>query len=141
MKNKKARPAAAEAPLGFMARLKSHHMFRVASWYATAAYVLILVANAVFPDIGLTRDDVRYVIAALALGFPIALTLGWMLIPPIRENPEHFSRWRRVRWRLGIVTSLLVIAFVSVAGAYLWRLNERHVNTTPTELTGTRSII
>ena len=36
--------------LSFMARLKRHHIFRVASGYAVVAYALILVANAVFPD-------------------------------------------------------------------------------------------
>ena len=114
---------------GLAARLKQHHMFRVASWYATAAYVLILVANAVFPDIGLTRGDVRYLIAGLALGFPVVLTLSWIFIPPSRENPEHFSRWRRVRWRLGAAVSLLVIAFVTVSGTYLWHVNERLIST------------
>lgn len=119
-------PTAGPRP-GLIARLKQHHVFRVASVYATAAYVLILVANAVFPDVGLTREDVRYVIAGLALGFPLVLTLAWMLVPPSRENPEHFSRWRRVRWRMGAVFSLVVIAFATFSGIYLWRLNTRFV--------------
>lgn len=101
-------------------------MFRIASWYATAAYVLILVANAVFPDIGLTREGVRYVIAALALGFPVVLTLSWMFVPPSREDPQTFSRWKRMRWRMGSVVAVAVIAFVTLSGAYLWRLNARH---------------
>lgn len=116
---------------GLFARLKQHHMFRVASWYATAAYVLVLVANAVFPDIGLTREDVRYVIAALALGFPVVLVLSWMFVPPLQEDPQSFSRWQRLRWRLGSVMALVVIAFVCVSGAYLWQLNARHAEAAP----------
>ena len=111
--------------MGFVARLKQHHVFRIASWYATAAYVLILVANAVFPDVGLTREDVRYLIAALALGFPVALTVGWMFVPPSRVDPATFDRWRRLRFRLGAALSLVVILFVASSGAYLWRLNAR----------------
>lgn len=114
---------APKAALGLVARLKRHHMFRIASWYATAAYVLILVSNAVFPDIGLTRGDVRYLIAGLALGFPVVLTLSWMFVPPSREDPATFGRWKRLRFRLGAAMSLLVIAFVVVSGTYLWRLN------------------
>ena len=112
--------------LGFAARLKQHHMFPVASVYATVAWVMILVANQVFPDIGLTRDDVRYLIGAVALGFPLVLTFGWMFIPPSRENPEQFTRWKRVRFRLGAAVSLLVIALVTLSGVYLWRLNATH---------------
>lgn len=115
------------ASLGLVARLKQHHMFQVASWYATGSYVLILVANAVFPDIGLSRDDVRYLIGALALGFPVALTLGWIFIPPSREDPKGFTRWKKMRWRLGTVASVVVTAFVIVSGTYLWRMNERHL--------------
>ena len=70
--------------MGFVERLKRHHMFRVASWYATVAYVLVLVANAVFPDIGLSRGEVRYLIVGLALGFPVALVLGWTFVPPAK---------------------------------------------------------
>ena len=121
------------APTGssLFARLKQHHMFRVASWYATAAYVLVLVANAVFPDIGLTREDVRYVIAVLVLGFPLALIFGWMFIPPSKEDPAHFSRWKRMRWRLGSVTAVGIIIFVAVSGAYLWKLNAQHLSQVP----------
>ncbi|MGA9855709.1 MAG: tetratricopeptide repeat protein [Gammaproteobacteria bacterium] len=108
--------------LGFMARLKRHHIFRVASLYAVAAYILIQAANAVFPDIGLSRSDVRFIIAAMALLFPVALVLGWMFIPPSKENPVQFSSWQHLRWRLGSVLSLVIIVLVILSGVYLWRV-------------------
>ena len=111
---------------GFVERLKRHHMFRVASWYATAAYVLILVANAVFPDIGLTRGEVRYLIAGLALGFPLALVIGWTFVSPSREDPEKHSQWQRARWRVGPALSIVVVLFVASSGTYLWDFNARH---------------
>jgi TolB-like protein len=122
----KSRSSIAPKP-GLVARLKQHHMFRIASWYATAAYVLILAANAVFPDIGFTREDVRYLIAALALGFPVALTIAWMFVPPSKDDPATFGRWRYLRWRLGSVVAVLVIVFAAVSGIYLWHLDEYHV--------------
>ncbi|HSC46577.1 MAG TPA: adenylate/guanylate cyclase domain-containing protein [Gammaproteobacteria bacterium] len=125
---------------GFVARLKQHHMFRVASVYGTVAWVLILVANQVFPDIGLSREAVRYLIAALALGFPLALTAGWMFVPPSREDPATFGRWKRLRFRLGAVVSIFVIAFVTVSGAYLWRLST-HFTPAAVEAVGTTSIV
>ncbi|MGE5624475.1 MAG: hypothetical protein ACM3ZT_02890 [Bacillota bacterium] len=117
--------------MGFVERLKRHHMFKVASWYATAAYVLILVANAVFPDIGLTRGEVRYLIGGLALGFPVALVIGWTFVPPSREDPEKLSEWQRARWRIGPVLSVLVVLFVGGSGTYLWNYSERHGSMNP----------
>lgn len=115
----------AERP-GFLERLKRHHMFQIASGYATVAYVIILVANAVFPDIGLTRGQVRYVIAALALGFPLALVFGWIFIPPTRRDQEWRSRWQRLRWRIGPVVSIPAVLFVALSGIYLWHLDDRY---------------
>ncbi len=110
-----------------MARLKRHHIFRVASAYAVAAYVLILVANAVFPDIGLSRADVRYIIAAAALLFPVALVLGWMFIPPSKQNPDRFSHWQQLRFRLGSVLTVVIVVLVTLSGIYLWHANERYI--------------
>lgn len=118
--------------MGFVEGLKRHHMFRVASWYATVAYVLILVANAVFPDIGLTRGEVRYLIVGLALGFPAALAIGWTFVPPSQAEPEKLTQWQRTRWRIGPALSILVVAFVGASGTYLWGYNERHASIDPT---------
>ncbi|MGH8321438.1 MAG: hypothetical protein ACRESI_05735, partial [Gammaproteobacteria bacterium] len=116
-----------DEPLSFMARLKRHHIFRVASAYAVAAYILILVANAVFPDIGLSRADVRYIIAALALLFPVALVLGWMFIPPSKQNLDKFSHWQQLRFRLGSVLTVVIVVLVTLSGIYLWHANERYL--------------
>ncbi|MGH8322049.1 MAG: tetratricopeptide repeat protein, partial [Gammaproteobacteria bacterium] len=119
-----------DAPLSFMGRLKRHHIFRVASAYAVTAYILILVANAVFPDIGLSRADVRYIIAMIALLFPVALVLGWMFIPPSKENPDKFSHWQRLRFRVGSALTLVIVVLVTVSGIYLWRANVHYIEDT-----------
>ncbi|MGH8283904.1 MAG: hypothetical protein ACRESE_08680 [Gammaproteobacteria bacterium] len=116
-----------DEPLSLMARLKRHHTFRVASAYAIVAYILIQAANAVFPDIGLSRADVRFVIAGVALLFPVVLVLGWMFIPPSKENPEKFSHWQHLRWRLGSVLTLVIVALVILSGIFLWRANVRYM--------------
>jgi len=119
-------------PLSFMARLKRHHIFRVASVYAVAAYILIQASNAIFPDIGLSRADVRFIIVAVALLFPVVLVLGWMLIPPSKEDPAKFSTWQHLRWRLGSVLTFVILIFVIVSGVFLWRINARHLVTQTT---------
>ena len=116
-----------DEPLSFMARLKRHHIFRVASVYAIAAWILVQIANAVFPDVGLTRADVRSVLVVMALGFPVALILGWMFIPPSKENLAKFSRWQHLRWRLGSVLTLVIVVLVIISGVYIWKVNALHL--------------
>jgi|GEM_PF-2667658 len=118
-------PVPKSAGPGFLARLKQHHLFRVVSLYATVGWVLILVANQVFPDIGLTREDVRYLIAAVAILFPIAVALAWTFVPPSRDDPDRYGRWRRLRLRTGMVFSLLAVIVASTSGVYLWKLDSR----------------
>lgn len=118
----------ADEPLSFMARLKRHHIFRVASVYAIAAWVLIQLANSIFPDIGWPRQSVLILIMAVALLFPVVLVLGWMFIPPSKENPAKFSSWQHLRWRLGSVLTLLIVVLVTLSGGYLWKINTRHRN-------------
>ncbi|HEY4127614.1 MAG TPA: hypothetical protein VGN70_06175 [Gammaproteobacteria bacterium] len=109
----------------FVERLKRHHMFQIAAGYATVAYFLILVANAVFPDIGLSRGEVRYVIAVLALGFPLALVFGWLFIKPVAADAEWHSSWQRLRWRIAPLVAGPAVALVTLSGIYLWHLNGR----------------
>ena len=115
-----------DEPLSFMARLKRHHIFRVASVYAIGAWVLLQLANSVFPDLGWPRQSVLILIVAVALLFPVVLVLGWMLIPPSKDNPARYSRWQHLRWRLGSVLTLVIVVLVVISGAFLWRVNTRH---------------
>jgi len=116
----------ADEPLSFMARLKRHHIFRVASVYAIGAWVLLQLANSVFPDLGWPRQSVLILIVAVALLFPVVLVLGWMLIPPSKDNPARYSRWQHLRWRLGSVLTLVIVVLVVISGAFLWQVNTRH---------------
>jgi TolB-like protein len=116
-----------DEPLSFMARLKRHHIFRVASVYAIGAWVLIQLANSIFPDLGWPRQSILILIVAVALLFPVVLALGWMLISPSKEDPAKFSRWQRLHWRLGSAVSLVLITLVTFSGIYLWRINARHL--------------
>jgi len=104
----------------FLARLKRHHIYRVATVYAIAGWVLIQLSNGIFPDFGLPRTSVRIVIAVIALGLPVVLVLAWMFIRPV--DPEKLAHWQRRRWRLGSLLSMIVIAFVSISGVYIWKV-------------------
>ena len=108
----------------FFARLKQHHIYRVATVYAIAAWVLIQLSNSVFPDFGLSHRALPVLIITLLLGFPVVLAIAWMFIKP--KDPEKFDRWQRLRWKLGALLSVVVVVCVVVSSGYMWRVSEHH---------------
>lgn len=68
------RPSVIQA---FLAELKRRHVFRVTLVYGGTAFVVVEVADLVFPRLGLPEWTVTLVVALLLLGFPIALVLAW----------------------------------------------------------------
>lgn len=60
------------------AELKRRHVYRAAVVYAMVAWLLTQVATQVFPFFDIPNSEVRFVIVALVLGFPIAMSLVWI---------------------------------------------------------------
>ena len=61
----------------FFTELKRRKVYRVAVAYAVLAWLLIQIATQVFPFFEIPTWTVRLIIAALVLGFPVALFLSW----------------------------------------------------------------
>ena len=61
----------------FFAELKRRKVYRVAVGYCVVGWVIIQIATQVFPPLDLPAWTVKLIIAAVALGFPIALVLSW----------------------------------------------------------------
>ncbi|HKT31827.1 MAG TPA: tetratricopeptide repeat protein [Gammaproteobacteria bacterium] len=114
---------AANTPPSFFARLKQHHIYRVVVVYAVACWVLLQIGNSLFPDFGLSHGEVRYLIVALLLLFPVVLVLAWMLIKP--QDPAKYTSWQRLHWKLGSALAVVVLALVVVSGVFMWRAAER----------------
>jgi TolB-like protein len=62
----------------FLGELKRRRVFRVALVYLAAAWVMIEVADTIFPYFDLPAWSVRLVISVVAVGFPFALVFGWV---------------------------------------------------------------
>ncbi|MGB9428356.1 MAG: hypothetical protein WCC11_00515 [Gammaproteobacteria bacterium] len=109
---------------GLFARLKQHHIYRVAVGYGTAIAVLIQVVARAFPYFG-WATAVPAVIIILIAGFPVALVLAWLLVKPTDTTTQ--TLWQRRHWKLGAIVTPIVIAAVVVSGIYAFRFSERHV--------------
>ena len=62
----------------FFAELRRRRVIRVAIVYAVAGWVIVEVASTVLPPLNLPDWSVKLVIVLVALGFPIAVIMGWM---------------------------------------------------------------
>ena len=63
---------------GLFAELKRRNVFRVAAMYAVAAWLAVQIADATFEPLGVPESAHRILILVAALGFPVALALGWL---------------------------------------------------------------
>ena len=72
----------------FFTELKRRNVYKVAVAYAIVGWLLIQVATQVFPFLEIPNWVVRLVIAAVAIGFPIALIIAWAF----ELTPEGLKR-------------------------------------------------
>jgi TolB-like protein/Tfp pilus assembly protein PilF len=65
-------------PKRFFAELKRRNVYRTAVLYGMSAWLLAQITTQIFPFFNVPNSAVRFVIIALALGFPIAMALAWI---------------------------------------------------------------
>src|SRR5215475_189788 len=62
----------------FLTELKRRNVYRAAVAYGVVAWFLTQVTTQVFPFFEIPNSAVRFVVVALAVGFPIAMLLSWL---------------------------------------------------------------
>jgi TolB-like protein len=101
--------------------LRRRNVHRVALGYLAGAWLLIQIADTVFPRLGLTETAITGVIVLLAIGFLPALALAWVF----EWTPEGFRRERDISTveprhstrgldRAITVTLILAVAYFAV---------------------------
>jgi len=71
-------PAKSFALGGILGELRRRRVIRVAVVYVLVGWIVIEVASTVLPPLNLPDWSVKLVIVLVALGFPIAVVMGWM---------------------------------------------------------------
>jgi len=67
-----------EGPRNFFSELKRRNVYRAAVAYGVVAWFLTQLTTQVFPFFDIPNSAIRFVVIALALGFPIAMCLSWV---------------------------------------------------------------
>ena len=65
-------------PNTFLTELKRRNVYRAAVAYGVVAWFLTQLTTQVFPFFEIPNSAVRFVVIALAVGFPIAMLLAWV---------------------------------------------------------------
>ena len=65
-------------PKNFFTELKRRNVYRAAVAYGVVAWFLTQLTTQVFPFFEIPNSAVRFVVIALAAGFPIAMLLAWV---------------------------------------------------------------
>ncbi len=64
--------------MSFFEDLKRRNVIRVAAAYAIVGWLVIQVAETVFPLFGYGDEPARIVVILVAIGFPFALIFSWV---------------------------------------------------------------
>jgi TolB-like protein/Flp pilus assembly protein TadD len=115
-----------QAP-GLFSELKRRNVFRVGAAYLVVGWLMIEVADTVFPRLGLPDWTVTFVIALLMLGLPVALFFAWAfeLTPEGVKRTEAVSPAESVTPHTGraidklILVGMVVVVAVIVADRFL----------------------
>jgi hypothetical protein len=75
-------------PKNFFAELKRRNVYKVAFAYSVVAWLLLQAASTLFPAFEAPPWTMKVFVAVIALGFPIALIIGWAF----ELTPEGLKR-------------------------------------------------
>jgi TolB-like protein/Tfp pilus assembly protein PilF len=114
----------------FFAELKRRNVYKVAVAYAIVGWLSIQIATQVFPFLEIPNWVVRLVIAAVAIGFPIALVIAWAfeLTPEGLKRTEDVDlSGKRVPKKHAWVYVVVIGAVISIALFFLGRYTAQNI--------------
>lgn len=102
---------------GVYSELKRRNVFRVAIAYVLVAWVVLQIADVLFPALSLPSWTVRFVVGLLILGFPLALVFAWAfeLTPEGLKLERDVDRTKSITRQSARKLDRVVIAVLAVA--------------------------
>ena len=110
-------------PTNFFAELKRRNVYRAAVAYGVVAWFLTQLTTQVFPFFEIPNSAVRFVVIALAVGFPIAMLLAWVyeFTPEgvVRTEDVHPAQSRSIQRATGRILDFIIIGALLLVIAML----------------------
>ena len=106
--------------MSFLAELKRRNVLRVAAAYLVAAWLLIQVAETLFPLYGLSDAAIRLVVTLLAIGFVVALVVSWAfeLTPEGLKKEKDVDRSQSIAPQTGKKLDRMIMVVLVLALGY-----------------------
>jgi adenylate cyclase len=118
--------------IGLARELRRRRVLRTAALYVIGAWLVLQVADVLFPGFGIPDAAIRVLVWTAVLGFPLALVFGWFFdigAGGIRRTPPASAEGARDPQPLNRVDLLILAAFVLVAGALVYNATEQVLET------------
>ncbi len=110
-------------PTKFLTELKRRNVYRAAVAYGVVAWFLTQLTTQVFPFFEIPNSAVRFVVIALAIGFPIAMLLSWVyeFTPEgiVRTEDLHPAQARSIQRATGRILDFIIIGALLLVIAML----------------------
>jgi TolB-like protein/Tfp pilus assembly protein PilF len=110
-------------PTKFLTELKRRNVYRAAVAYGVVAWFLTQLTTQVFPFFEIPNSAVRFVVIALAVGFPIAMLLSWLyeFTPEgiVRTEDLHPAQARSIQRAAGRILDFIIIGVLLLVIAML----------------------
>jgi len=110
-------------PPKFLTELKRRNVYRAAVAYGVVAWFLTQLTTQIFPFFEIPNSAVRFVVIALAIGFPIAMLLSWLyeLTPEgiVRTEDLDPTQARSVQRATGRILDFIIIGVLLLVIAML----------------------
>ena len=106
--------------MAFIEELKRRNVFRVAVLYFIVAWLIMQIADVMFPALSLPDWTITLVVALLIMGFPLALILAWAfeLTPEGLKKESDVDRADSITHTTGRKIEFLIIGVLVVALGY-----------------------
>ena len=106
--------------VSFFAELKRRNVIRVGAAYVVTAWLIIQVAETVFPVYGLSDGAIRLVITLLAIGFLPALVFAWAfeITPEGLKKEKDVDRSQSITPHTGKKLDRAIIVVLAIAVGY-----------------------
>jgi TolB-like protein/Tfp pilus assembly protein PilF len=106
-----------------LTELKRRNVYRAAIAYGVVAWFLTQLTTQVFPFFEIPNSAVRFVVIALALGFPIAMLLAWVyeFTPEgvVRTEDLHPAQAKSIQRATGRILDFIIIGALLLVIALL----------------------
>jgi TolB-like protein/Tfp pilus assembly protein PilF len=110
-------------PANFLTELKRRNVYRAAVAYGVVAWFLTQLTTQVLPLFEIPNSAMRFVVIALAAGFPIAMLLAWVyeFTPEgiVRTEDLHPAQARSIQRAAGRILDFIIIGALLLVIAML----------------------